>query len=105
MIDVTASSGKNVTEGLLCAEHRARDKLVICVFRTGIAAFQRPEGWTAHSIFKLPLRSRMFRVLLATFPVKHNTLIASSFRPYRLGGNPHEPTLLGEALDITLRDQ
>lgn len=54
MKDAPTGTGKTFTEKVICAELRARGKLVLCVASTGIAAFQLPGGWTAHSMSILP---------------------------------------------------
>lgn len=58
MIDAPAGTGKTYTESILCARLRSMSKLVLCVASTGIAGLQLPGGWTAHSMFKLPLEEK-----------------------------------------------
>ena len=55
MIDAPAGTGETYTETVICAHLRSMSKLVLCVASTGIAGLQLPGGWTAHSMFKLPL--------------------------------------------------
>lgn len=55
MIDAPAGTGKTFTEKVIAARLRGQGKVVLIVASTGIAALQLPGGWTAHSMFKLPL--------------------------------------------------
>ncbi|CAM9650676.1 unnamed protein product [Pylaiella littoralis] len=55
MIDAPAGTGKTYTEKCIAARLRGEDKTVLIVASTGIAALQLPGGWTAHSMFKLPM--------------------------------------------------
>ncbi|CAM9949799.1 unnamed protein product, partial [Phaeothamnion confervicola] len=48
-------TGKTYTTNLIAAHVRSQGKIVLCVASTGIAALQMPSGWTAHSMFRLPL--------------------------------------------------
>lgn len=53
--DAPAGTGKNFCERVVAARIRGEGLTIICVANTGIAALQLPGGWTAHSMFKLPL--------------------------------------------------
>lgn len=55
MIDAPAGTGKSHTERVIAARLRGEGYTVLIVVSTGIAALQLPGGWTAHSMFKLPL--------------------------------------------------
>lgn len=55
MIDAPAGTGKTYTEKCIASRLRAQNKTVLIVASTGIAALQLPGGWTAHSMFKLPM--------------------------------------------------
>lgn len=59
MIDAPAGTGKTYTEKCLAAKLRGGGKMVLIVASTGIAALQLPGGWTAHSMFKLPMDEKM----------------------------------------------
>lgn len=58
MIDAPAGTGKTCTEKVICSHLRPQERLVLCVASTGIAGLQLPGGWTAHSMFKLPLEEK-----------------------------------------------
>ena len=47
--------GKTYLAKLIAAGVRARDKIVLCVASTGLAALLLPGGRTAHSHFKIPI--------------------------------------------------
>ena len=51
-----AGTGKTVTEKVIAARLRWDGRVVPTVVSTGIAALQLPGGWTAHSMYKLPLQ-------------------------------------------------
>lgn len=55
MIDSPAGTGGTSTESFHCAHLRSLGTLVLSVASTGIGGLQLPGGWTAHSMFKLPL--------------------------------------------------
>lgn len=55
IIDARAGTGKTYTQKCIAARLRGEGKVVLIVASTGIAALQLPGGWTAHSMFKLPL--------------------------------------------------
>lgn len=55
MIDDRAGTGKTFTQNLIASRLRSEGMTVIAVASTGIAALQLPGGWTAYSMFKLPL--------------------------------------------------
>ena len=55
MIDAPAGTGKTYTEKCIASRLRGENKTVLIVASTGIAALQLPGGWTAHSMFKLPM--------------------------------------------------
>ena len=59
MIDVPAGTGKTFTEKVISSCSRGNGKTVLAVASTGIAALQLPGGWTAHSMFKLPLNENV----------------------------------------------
>lgn len=59
MIDAPAGTGKSHTEKVIAARLRGQGFTVLIVASTGIAALQLPGGWTAHSMFKLPLNERV----------------------------------------------
>ena len=59
MIDAPAGTGKSHTERVIAARLRGEGYTVLIVASTGIAALQLPGGWTAHSLFKLPLNERV----------------------------------------------
>lgn len=59
MIDAPAGTGKTYTGKCLAAKLRGDGKTVLIVASTGIAALQLPGGWTAHSMFKLPMDEKM----------------------------------------------
>ena len=55
MADSPAGTGKTFTEKVIAARLRGNGRVVLTVASTGIAALQLPGGWTAHSMFNLPL--------------------------------------------------
>ena len=55
MADSPAGTGKTFTEKVIAARLRGNGRVVLTVTSTGIAALQLLGGWTAHSMFKLPL--------------------------------------------------
>ncbi|CAB1104684.1 unnamed protein product [Ectocarpus sp. CCAP 1310/34] len=59
MIDAPAGTGKSHTEKVIAARLREGFTAVLIVASTGIAALQLPGGWTAHSMFKLPLNEKL----------------------------------------------
>ena len=54
-----AGTGKTFTEKVIAARLRGDGRVVLAVALTGIAALQLPGGWTAHSMFKLPLEDNL----------------------------------------------
>lgn len=58
MADSPAGTGNTFTEKVI-ARLRGNGNAVITVASTGIAALQLPGGWTAHSMFKLPLEEKV----------------------------------------------
>ena len=59
IIDARAGTGKTYTQKCIAARLRGESKVVLIVASTGIAALQLPGGWTAHSMFKLPMEERL----------------------------------------------
>ena len=59
IIDARAGSGKTYTQKCIAARLRGGREVVLIVASTGIAALQLPGGWTAHSMFKLPMEERL----------------------------------------------
>ena len=59
MVDAPAGTGESHTERVIAARLRGEGYTVLIVASTGIAALQLPGGWTAHSMFKLPLNERI----------------------------------------------
>ena len=59
MINAHAGTRKTFTDKVIAAHPRGLGKTVLVVAFTGIAALQLPGGWTAHSMFKLPLDDRV----------------------------------------------
>ena len=59
IIDARAGTGKTYTQKCIAARLRGESKVVLIVASTGIAALQLPGGWTAHSMFKLPVEERL----------------------------------------------
>ena len=59
IIDARAGTGKTYTQKCIAARLRGEGKVVLIVGSTGIAALQLPGGWTAHSMFKLPMEERL----------------------------------------------
>lgn len=55
MADSPAGTGKTFTEKVRAARLRGNGRVVLTVTSAGIAALQLSGGWTAHSMFKLPL--------------------------------------------------
>ena len=55
MADSAAGTGNTFTEKVIAARLHGNGRVVLTVASTGIAAHQLPGGWTAHSMFKLPL--------------------------------------------------
>ncbi|CAM9950314.1 unnamed protein product, partial [Laminaria digitata] len=54
-----AGNGKTFTEKVIAARLHGNGRVVLTVTSTGIAALQLPGGWTAHSMFKLPLEDNV----------------------------------------------
>ena len=61
IIDARAGTGKTYTQKCIAARLRGEGKVVLIVASTGIAALQLPGGWTAHSMFKLPMEDSHLR--------------------------------------------
>ena len=61
MAESLAGTGKTFTERVIAARLRGNGRVVLTVASTGIAALQLPGGWTAHSMFKLPLDENVVR--------------------------------------------
>ncbi len=59
IIDARAGTGKTYTQKCIAARLRGQGKVVLIVASTGIAALQLPGGWTAHSMFKLPMDDKL----------------------------------------------
>ena len=59
MADSPAGTGKTFTEKVIAARLRGNGSVVLTVASTGIAALQLPGGWTADSMFKLPLEDNI----------------------------------------------
>ena len=59
IIDARAGTGKTYTQKCIAARLRDEGKVGLIVASTGIAALQLPGGWTAHSMFKLPMEERL----------------------------------------------
>ena len=105
MIDAPAGTGKTFTEKVIAAHLRGLGKTVLIVASTGIATLQLPGGWTAHSMFKLPLDDRV--VAGAVCNIKSRTQRAELLRKCDLiiwDELPMTHKYCVEALDITLRD-
>lgn len=105
MIDAPAGTGKTYTETVICAHLRSMSKLVLCVASTGIAGLQLPGGWTAHSMFKLPLEEK--NVSGATCNISAETQRAEVLRKCDLivwDEIPMSHRFSVEALNLTLQD-
>lgn len=105
MIDAPAGTGETYTETVICAHLRSMSKLVLCVASTGIAGLQLPGGWTAHSMFKLPLEEK--NVSGATCNISAETQRAEVLRKCDLivwDEIPMSHRFSVEALNLTLQD-
>lgn len=105
MIDAPAGTGKSHTERVIAARLRGEGYTVLIVASTGIAALQLPGGWTAHSLFKLPLNERV--VQGAYCDIKNESQRADLIRKCDLiifDELPITHRFCVEALERTLRD-
>lgn len=105
MIDAPAGTAKTFTEKVIAAHLRGLGMTVLVVASTGITALQLPGGWTAHSMFKLPLDDRV--VPGAVCNIKRQTQRVELLRKCDLIVWDELPTThkyCVEALDIPLRD-
>lgn len=105
MIDAPAGTGKTYTERVIAARLRGEGYTVLIVASTGIAALQLPGGWTAHSMFKLPLNERV--VDGAICGINNQSQRAELIRKSDLiifGELPMTHRFCIEALERTLRD-
>lgn len=105
MIDAPAGTGKSHTEKVIAARLRGEGFTVLIVASTGIAALQLPGGWTAHSMFKLPLNERV--VDGAFCDIKNESQRAELIRKCDLiifDELPMTHRFCIEALERTLRD-
>ena len=95
MIDAPAGTGKSHTERVIAARLRGEGYTVLIVASTGIAAVQLSGGWTAHSMFKLPLSERV--VDGAYCDIKNESKRAELIRkkrPDHFRRTAHDPPLL-----------
>ncbi|CAM9472450.1 unnamed protein product, partial [Hapterophycus canaliculatus] len=105
MIDAPAGTGKTYTEKCISSRLRGEGKTVLIVASTGIAALQLPGGWTAHSMFKLPLDEKMTPSCVCN--IKSQTQRADLIRKCDLiiwDEVPMTHRYCVEALDRTLQD-
>lgn len=106
MIDAPAGTGKTFTEKVIAARLRGQGKVVLIVASTGIAALQLPGGgWTAHSMFKLPMNE--YVVSGAVCNINSETQRAELIRKCDLIIFDELPMMHKyciEAIEITLRD-
>ena len=105
MIDAPAGTGKTFTEKVIASRLRGEGYTVIAVASTGIAALQLPGGWTAHSMFKLPLNE--YVVPGAMCNINSETQRAELSKKCDViifDETPMTHKYCIEALDITLRD-
>lgn len=105
MIDAPAGTGKTYTEKVIAARLRSEGYIVLIVASTGIAALQLPGGWTAHSMFKLPLHDQV--VDGAVYNIKGESERAELIRKCDLiifDELPMTHKYCVEALERTLRD-
>ena len=105
MVDAPAGTSRTFTEEVIAAHLRGLGKTVMIVASAGIAALQLPGGWTAYSMFKLPLDDRV--VAGAVCNIKRQTRRAGLLRKCDL--IIWDELLMThkycvEALDTTLRD-
>ena len=105
MIDAPAGTGKTFTKKCLASRLRGEGKLVLIVASTGIAALQLPGGWTAHSLFKLPMDEALTSSCVCN--ISAQTQRAELIRQSNLiiwDEMPMTHRYCVEALDRTLRD-
>ena len=105
MIDAPAGTGKTYTEKCISARLRGERKTVLIGASTGIAALQLPGGWTAHSMFKLPMDEAMSPTCVCN--INTNTQRAELIRKADLiiwDELPMTHRYCIEALDRTLQD-
>ncbi|CAB1097406.1 unnamed protein product [Ectocarpus sp. CCAP 1310/34] len=105
MIDAPAGTGKTFTEKCLASRLRGEDKVVLIVASTGIAALQLPGGWTAHSMFKLPMDDNLTPSCVCN--ISSQTQRAELIRQSNLiiwDELPMTHRYCVEALDRTLKD-
>lgn len=105
IIDTPAGTGKTFAEKVIAARLRGLGMTVLIVASTGKAALQPPGGWTARSMFKLPLDEHV--VPGATGNIRSQTQRAKQIRKSDLiiwDGLPMTHKYCVEALDISLRD-
>ncbi|CAM9389513.1 unnamed protein product [Ectocarpus sp. 4 AP-2014] len=105
MIDAPAGTGKTYTEKCIAARLRGENKTVLIVASTGNAALQLPGGWTAHSMFQLPVDESLTPTCVCN--IKTQTQRAELVRKSDLiiwDELPMTHRYCVEALDRTLRD-
>lgn len=105
MIDAPAGTGKTYTEKCIAAGLRGENKTILIVASTGIAALQLPGGWTAHSMFKLPMDEALSPACVCN--IKTQTQRAELIRKCDLiiwDELPMTHRYCVEALDRTLQD-
>lgn len=105
MIDAPAGTGKTYTEKCLAAKLRGDGKMVLTVASTGIAALQLPGGWTAHSMFKLPMDEKMTPSCVCNISAQTQRAALLRFSDLIIWDElPMTHRYCVEALDRTLKD-
>ena len=105
MADSPAGTRKTFTEKVIAARLRGDGRVVLTIASTGIAALQLPGGWTAHSMFKLPLEDSLVSGVLCD--IRGESQRAELIRKCDLiiwDGLPMTHKYCVEALNKTLQD-
>ena len=105
IIDARAGTGKTYTQKSIAARLRDQHKVVLIVASTGIAALQLPGGWTAHSMFELPMDDKLTPLCVCN--INTQTQRADLIRNANLiiwDELPMTHRYCVEALDRSLRD-
>lgn len=105
MVDAKAGTGKTFTEKIIAACLRCEGKILLIVASSGIAAFPLPGGWTAYSMFCLPLDDGNLPCCVCSIPTdsqRADCLRACDFIIWDEVPMVHRFSV--QALDLTLQD-
>ena len=105
IIDARAGTGKTYTQKCIDARLRGHHKVVLIMASTGVAALQLPGGWTAHSMFNLPMDEKPTPSCVCN--IKSQTQRVDLIRNANLiiwDELPMTHRYCAEALDRSLRD-